>query len=149
MKICRLGVGGSAFWAHVSSTLCQVDKLACLGAAVGQCFGITRSLGGKEALMVSKARLKVTGSGPCFLGWAVATCPVIRRPTLSAKEPRMEGERLVGTSENPSGLRNPARLGPPGRAAKTRGWGGYPSRWCPPYLEGQGGTGCGVGQGVG
>ena len=63
VEICRLGVRGSAFWAHVSSTQCQVEKLACLGAAVGQCFGITRSLGGKEALMVSKARLKGTGSG--------------------------------------------------------------------------------------
>lgn len=36
----------------------------------------------------------------------------------------MEGERLVGTSENPSDLRNPARLGPPARDAKTRAWGG-------------------------
>lgn len=49
------------------------------------------------------------------------TCPVIRRPTLSVKEPRMEGERLVGASENPSGLRNPARLGPPARAPKRLG----------------------------
>ena len=89
------------------------------------------------------------GRWPCFLGGAVLTCPVIRRPTLSAKEARMEGERLVGASENPSGLRNPARLGPPARAAKTRGWGGYSSRWCPPYLEGQGGAGCGASRATG
>lgn len=50
----------------------------------------------------------------------------------------MEGERLVGTSENPSDLRNPARLGPPARDAKTRAWGGYPAQ--------RGGEGQGVWQ---
>lgn len=45
----------------------------------------------------------------------------------------------MGASENPSGPRNPARLGPPARDAKTRAWGGYPAR--------RGGEGQGVGQG--